>query len=636
MKRLLILALVSLGGCSTYEDLTEEYRKSWDNGDITSALGHLQKAGERIDEKHPERLLWNLEMVTVARVNQEKSLSNFHLRNSINYIDQKFGSGLRKAKDKKISEYTGYFFDRNMAEIYNALAALEEQDISKASQSLTELGFKRQEAVSNHQKELDDAVREAREKDNHKGTGLNYKMFRGNPSIQAKINSLYDSSIAQKYGAFVNPFGDYIRLIVSNRTDLLSDTSLTNNLLMAEGIGSTQFLQNEIPNDPRNVTYIFLENGTCAKRIEEKFTIPISAILGRELGGVDYVPFAFPKLEPRNDYERSGHISSSNDQFPLEELVSLDAVITAEFKERLGAELARAFLQTVISIGIQIGADQLMERDQQGNKTMSVRNVLLQVGKAASTAIADADIRSWYSLPASVLVCRMNTPPDGSMSLRMDSGQSFNIRVDPQSKTNLVYLKSIRNGGLITEISNFSLGTQGGTIPIQPTSSTITSTPGKVPLEVSNPQPVPSFFPTPETLQPTTIPLPSPNPRDDEYRTWTNNRGQTVEAAIYKLLPNSIHVLKRDHKIYHIPLSELSTNDLNYLKKPTVTPTQSVSKSVDEEYRIWTNKRGQTIEAVIYKVLPDSIHVLKRDHKIYHIPFSELTPNDLNYVKKIN
>ena len=74
----------------------------------------------------------------------------------------------------------------------------------------------------------------------------------------------------------------------------------------------------------------------------------------------------------------------------------------------------------------------------------------------AAEAFTQADERSWYTLPKQVLVQKIKTPTDGSFSVQTGAGAKIDLQVNPQSLTNFVYLKSIRRGNPIKEISNFS------------------------------------------------------------------------------------------------------------------------------------------------------------------------------------
>ena len=449
--RLLILQSVLLFcSCASYQQSTQEFRNSWDMGDEGSALVHLEKAGESIKAGHDEELLWNLEMASVTRANRMNELSDIHIRNAKSIADEKFIGGAIKAKNKGLGEYVGHFYDRNMLEIYRALRALERGDNTATQSAFTELKFKRQEAKEISRKMVMKAEQDAIEKKD-----LKYKNFMESDTVQ--IGNLVDEELSKTYQDFYNPMGDYIRLVLNNRGGEQFDFGTTKkNLTDVLGSGKS-FLRDEKKAGlgAESTTYVLMESGSAPYRVEEKFRLPLFLFYnGPPPGGVLYVPFALPRLQYRNDYDESASILLGSESTQMETLVDMDAVVSAEFKAKLPGQIAKALIQTTLAVASQVAIEAATKDQQQDSAAVMIFSAIAKV--AAAEALTQADERSWYSLPKQVLVQKIKTPENGSFSVQTGAGTKINLQVNPQSLTNFVYLKSIRRGNPIKEISNFS------------------------------------------------------------------------------------------------------------------------------------------------------------------------------------
>ena len=450
LRLLVFVPVLFFGSCASYQQSTQEFRNSWDMGDEGSALVHLEKAGETIKPGHDEELLWNLEMASVARANQMNELADQHVGRAKSIADQKFIGGAIKAKNKGLGEYVGYFYDRNMLGIYRALRALERGDTTATQSAFTELKFKRQEAKEISRKMVMKAEQDAIEKKD-----LKYNDFMESGTVQ--IGNLVDEEVSKTYQDFYNPMGDYIRLVLSNRGGEQFDFGTTKkNLTDVLGSGKS-FLRDEekTGTGAESITYVLMESGSAPYRVEEKFRLPLFLFYeGPPPGGVLYVPFALPRLQYRNDYDESASIVTGSKSTPMETLVDMDAVVSAEFKAKLPRVIAKALIQTTLAVASQVAIEAATKKEQEDSAAMMIFSAIAKV--VAAEAFTQADERSWYTLPKKVLVQKIKTPQNGSFSVQTGAGAKIDLQVNPQSLTNFVYLKSIRRGNPIKEISNFS------------------------------------------------------------------------------------------------------------------------------------------------------------------------------------
>ena len=446
-----------LSSCATYQRSTVEFRNSWDQGDTVGALANLESAGKSIKPGHDEELLWNLEMSSVARANQLPQLAEMHMNVAKELVDQNFGGGLIDPQKKGLGEYVGKFHDRNLLEVYRALQALERKDSTRVQSSFNELRFKREEARELNRKKIEDAEDKASNTEN-----LKYQEVMDSGEIS--VSDFVNTELSNKYAEFYNPFGDYLRLVLQNRMynvggvrNTKFDFGVSKNNLTSV-LGRKNFLVRENPRRGDSATYVFMETGSAPYRQEKKIRLPLVLFYGgNPPGGVLYAPIAFPQLQYRDDYDNAFQLEAGNKGNPMgmEELVDLDAVISSEFKADFPAEMAKALVQTVLAVASQAAIEAATKEQQQDSVAVALFAAVAKVAVAES--LTQADERSWYSVPKKVLVQKIPTPADGIVSVSSQSGQNIKAKVNPNSHTNFVYLKSIRKGSPIKQLANFSI-----------------------------------------------------------------------------------------------------------------------------------------------------------------------------------
>ena len=435
--------------CASYQQSTREFRNSWDQGNEVEALANLEDAGKDIKPGHDEELLWNLEMSSVLRSNQLPEQADYHLGVSKTLVDENFGGGFIKPQQKGLGEYVGKFHDRNMLEIYRACRFLELGEASKVQAAFTELRFKREEARELNLKKIQDAESKA-----YQNKNLKYKQLV--QSGEVKVQDFVNIELSNKYSEFYNPMGDYLRLVLKNRTNKNLDFGASEaNLKQALG-PRKKFLMKETLGNQDPVTYVFLETGSAPFRVEKKIRLPLALFFaGQPPGGVLYAPIAFPQLQYRTDFDDRFIVNNGITRSYLEELVDMDAVVSSEFKSDFPREMAKAMIQTALAVAAQVAIEVATKDKQQESVAVALFATIAKV--AAAEAFTQADERSWYSLPKRILVQRVKTPPKGVMRVSSTNGQKVTFRINPQSKTNFVFLKSLRTNSPIKLLSNFTL-----------------------------------------------------------------------------------------------------------------------------------------------------------------------------------
>jgi hypothetical protein len=453
MKIVTILSTLAFvwffSSCASYQHSTKEFRNSWNQGDEIGALENLDKAGKSIKPGHDEELLWNLEMSSVLRANQLPEASTYHLEVSKSLVDANFGGGLIDPQKKGLGEYVGKFHDRNMLEIYRACRFLETGETAKVQSAFTELRFKREEARELNRKKIVDAEFKASQRKDLKYDKLMQ-------SGQIKLADFVNTDLSNKYNEFYNPMGDYLRLVLKNRTNGAMDFG-GNLFNLQKVLGKKKnFLNQETSGNRDAATYVFLETGSAAYRTEKKIRLPLALFYaGRPPGGILYAPIAFPQLQYREDFDGRFIVNNGIRRSYLEELVDMDAVVSSEFQSDFPAEMAKAIIQTTIAVAAQVAIEAATKKQQDENLGVAIFAAIAKV--AAAEAVTQADERSWYSLPKKILVQKVQTPSNGRLTISSLNGQSVTLNVDQKSHTNFVFLKSIRQNSPIKVLSNFSL-----------------------------------------------------------------------------------------------------------------------------------------------------------------------------------
>nr|ADD96287.1 hypothetical protein [uncultured organism MedDCM-OCT-S08-C1656] len=105
-------------------------------------------------------------------------------------------------------------------------------------------------------------------------------------------------------------------------------------------------------------------------------------------------------MQYREDHDSSAIVSAGSTRLPLEQLVNMDAVVTAEFKAKLPAEIAKAMIQTTLAVLAQVAIEAATKEQAQDSAAIAIFSAIAKV--AAAEAFTQADERGWYSLPKKI------------------------------------------------------------------------------------------------------------------------------------------------------------------------------------------------------------------------------------------
>lgn len=89
----------------------------------------------------------------------------------------------------------------------------------------------------------------------------------------------------------------------------------------------------------------------------------------------------------------------------------MDSIISREFKNELPLVITRTVLSAAVKAGAQFAAQYAVR----GNSLAQLAVVI--TGTAYQLITNDADLRTWTTLPKSIYIAKLPTPPDGIVEI---------------------------------------------------------------------------------------------------------------------------------------------------------------------------------------------------------------------------
>ncbi len=421
-----LVFVLLLAGCASYESQTGLFRGAWNDGSTGQAA---QIASREADKRSNSRdaVVWFLEQGSALRAAGEFAASN----HAFGQAEKRIAFYDRQAKVRLSREATGLLtnlaalpyegrgYDRVMLNTYQALNYLQ---LGQAEAALVEL---RQA----HAEQDAEVVRNARRiVAARKSAGEYEQAIRG-----AKLDEL-QPDIALDYGAFVNPFTDFLHalclwsLAADDRENALVSLRRIHSTL-----GGPEFLADEIGMVDRiisgakhpDLTYVIFETGVAPIRREVRLDVPLFD------RNVPYVAASFPRLEPRGR-ATPAQVAITGAKREATLICDMDAVVGRDFRTELPAVIFRTLAASATKAAISKKA-----REESGDLGAIAGFLYQAVG-------AQADLRTWTALPKAFHVCRVETPGDRKLALLIGP-QKSEVTVNTGG-INVVYVKSFAPG----------------------------------------------------------------------------------------------------------------------------------------------------------------------------------------------
>jgi len=260
---------------------------------------------------------------------------------------------------------------------------------------------------------------------------------------RAKLDEL-QPDIALDYGAFVNPFTDFLHaLCLWNLATDDRENALVSLRRIHSTLGGPEFLASEIRFVDRilggakhpDLAYVIFETGVAPIRREVRLDVP----LRREK--VRYVAASFPRLE-RRGRSAPAHVATGETRYDATLICDMDAVVGRDFRTGLPAVIFRTLAASATKAAVAKKA-----KEESGDLG-AIAGFLYQA------AGAQADLRTWTTLPKEFRVCRIETPGDRRLTLLVGP-QKSEITVNT-GRVNVVCVKSFAPGAPL-KIQQFRL-----------------------------------------------------------------------------------------------------------------------------------------------------------------------------------
>ncbi|SVC30327.1 uncharacterized protein METZ01_LOCUS283181, partial [marine metagenome] len=308
-----------LTGCASYVSQTGAFRGAWNSGSIERAAQlATQEANQRSESR--DAVVWFLEQGAALRAAGQFAASNQAFEQAekrIRFYDRQARVRLSREATGLLTNlaalpYEGRGYDRVMLNTYQALNYLQ---LGQADAALVEL---RQA----HAEQDAEVVRNARRiVAARKSAGEYERAIR-----RAKLDEL-QPDIALDYGAFVNPFTDFLHaLCLWNLATDDRENALVSLRRIHSTLGGPEFLASEIRFVDRilggakhpDLAYVIFETGVAPIRREVRLDVP----LRREK--VRYVAASFPRLE-RRGRSAPAHVAIGETRYDATLICDMDA-----------------------------------------------------------------------------------------------------------------------------------------------------------------------------------------------------------------------------------------------------------------------------------------------------------------------
>jgi len=418
---LFLFALTFLSGCTTYDDQVREVRSHYLSGNYELAQQLTAKEVESSGDSGTDGLIWQLENAAILRTAgkfPESSLAFERARTLYaQYLDEAkikiVKGGAAMLSTPANLPYYGTGYDGIMIDTYQTLNALQLGKLDEARVSITRSYLLQQEIV---QANADRIEKEKAELAKDANTQRSLEQNKGLTDLTE--TSGFESEL-KAYSDYVNPFAVYLDGLYHLTQALDSsdverarkslerasafapqNATVSNDLAIAS-------LAVSLPNLPPSV-YLIFETGMAPSLDQVRIDIPII------ITAVSYVGVSFPKLHFHHDCIPYLFFQSpGSQQQKTERVVSMDAVITREFKNNLpsilGKAIAAAVTKTVAATAANLAAK---EAD----------NVWVSLAVQATTAAYQlatnvADTRSWQTLPKEIQLARIDMPKERTVQL---------------------------------------------------------------------------------------------------------------------------------------------------------------------------------------------------------------------------
>lgn len=321
--------------------------------------------------------------------------------------------------NQTVMVYEGTPVERTMLNTFQAISKLAQGGYDEARVEFNRANEWQKDAVERYAKAIQSARQRAAKQAQSKGIDL--AAASQSSDFSSLTTGLEDASA---YASFQSPLTSYLRAIFllstsreagdlgNARSELRSVYEMVPS---ARGVIEADLKQiDDGKFEP--TTWVLVMSGMCPRRDEIRIDIPIP------IGEVNYVSAAFPKLRSVDGNVDRYSIATADGVADTVELMNVESVVKAEFREALPAIIAQEIASSVAKAAATYALSN-SSRDDTANLIGKI------VGIAYQASTTQADLRSWRTLPKTIQVARASTPEDGKISVNAGDGQTIQVPV---------------------------------------------------------------------------------------------------------------------------------------------------------------------------------------------------------------
>jgi len=328
------------------------------------------------------------------------------------------------ATNQRVRVFRGSYSDRIQAEIQRTLACLLAGDRAGAGVAARRAIERQRDAEVDHAKR----IAEVRKEIDRKG---------GASAVGAALRS-QGTDLDAAAGLVLNPEASFLDWLVQSSTGdgndrQRADTSLRRAIDMAPGCATLPPLLAANPFDLARAgepqVVVVLESGS-APRIDQ-ITIPLVT----PWLGLTAIPL--PVLRPTPP--RLGGLELDGRDGPVRtgRLVDLNAIVASDF----AGQLPEIILRTAVSVAAKEAATYAAYDATRANSGAQIG--VLVAASIYKAIAAQADLRTWRTLPAEVSIAVLPRPRDGILAVRgLGSSASFRVEL-PECGVCLVWVRAV-------------------------------------------------------------------------------------------------------------------------------------------------------------------------------------------------
>lgn len=409
-------ASAGLGACqSGYRSFERDVQAAVVAGDYDRAAAIAAAEADDNARDRINRVVYNLEAARLAQIAGDLEASRHYFAlvqaDVRPYLDQRSEDKVTEAvATTAVNQATAIFtatpVDRIMATALDAINAMALGDLADARVQLN--------LARDWQ---DDAVQRYRNTIERAGDGA---------TPDRRVGGVISTSYAgledrRAYADYQNPFASHLRAVFllaagagpadTERARFELREVLAMEPRAAEAVEPDLELADRVGARPPTV-WVYVMSGRAPRLEEMRLDLPIFA------GNLNYISGALPSLAFHDNFAGAATVATDDATAEAVLLADVDAMVAAEFADRLPTIVAQEILSSTLKAGLTYGA-----RESEGGWAQ----VLGIIYQAATTS---ADTRTWRSLPKRILLARAPTPPDGRLTVRVGQTEA-RVRVAP-------------------------------------------------------------------------------------------------------------------------------------------------------------------------------------------------------------